>query len=370
MTGVTPSLEDGFLTTDAVVKQFDDAVAVDGVSLSIRRGEIFALLGSSGCGKSTLLRMLAGFETPTQGRIYLDGVDITQWPPYERPINMMFQSYALFPHLSVWDNVAFGLRREHLTASSIADRVDAMLKLVQLGAYAKRKPHQLSGGQQQRVALARSLVKRPQLLLLDEPLGALDKKLREQTQFELVNIIEQVGVTCVMVTHDQEEAMTMAHRLAVMTEGQIVQCGTPQDVYAFPNSRFVASFIGSTNMFTGTIVVDEPDHVAIESPELSRPLYVSHGVSEPLGMEVHVSIRPERMVVSRQQPDGDYNWAHGMVSHMAWMGSYALYQIRLDSGAMVEASVPSLQLALLDAPGIDEEIFVSWDADSATVLAS
>lgn len=201
-------------------------------------------------------------------------------------------------------------------------------------------------------------------------MSALDKQIRQKTQIELVKILEQVGVTCIMVTHDQEEAMTMAHRLAVMTEGQIVQCGTPQDVYAFPNSRFVASFIGSTNMFTGTIVVDEPDHVAIESPELSRPLYVSHGVSEPLGMDVHVSIRPERMVVSREQPAGEYNWAHGMVSHMAWMGSYALYQIRLDSGAMVEASVPSLQLAQLDAPGIDEEIFVSWDADSATVLAS
>ena len=243
------------------------------------------------------------------------------------------------------------------------------LDLVQMAGYARRKPNQLSGGQQ-RVALARSLVKRPKLLLLDEPMSALDKQIRQKTQIELVKILEQVGVTCIMVTHDQEEAMTMAHRLAVMTDGQIVQCGTPQDVYAFPNSRFVASFIGSTNMFTGTIVVDEPDHVAIECAELTRPLYVSHGVSEPLGMDVHVSIRPERLVVSRNQPEGDYNWAHGMVSHMAWMGSYALYQIRLDSGTMVEASVPSLLLAQMDAPGIDEEIFVSWDADSATVLSS
>ncbi|MFY3630586.1 ABC transporter ATP-binding protein [Achromobacter xylosoxidans] len=362
---------DEFVRVADVVKIFGDVVAVRSVNLSVKRNEIFALLGSSGSGKSTLLRMLAGFEEATSGQILLDGEDITNVPPYRRPVNMMFQSYALFPHMTVEANVAFGLKQEGVDRAEIHDRVFEALDLVQMAGYSRRKPNQLSGGQQQRVALARSLVKRPKLLLLlDEPMSALDKQIRQKTQIELVKILEQVGVTCIMVTHDQEEAMTMAHRLAVMTEGQIVQCGTPQDVYAFPNSRFVASFIGSTNMFTGTIVVDEPDHVAIESPELSRPLYVSHGVSEPLGMDVHVSIRPERMVVSREQPAGEYNWAHGMVSHMAWMGSYALYQIRLDSGAMVEASVPSLQLAQLDAPGIDEEIFVSWDADSATVLAS
>ncbi|WP_202731549.1 ABC transporter ATP-binding protein [Achromobacter xylosoxidans] len=360
---------DEFVRVADVVKIFGDVVAVRSVNLSVKRNEIFALLGSSGSGKSTLLRMLAGFEEATSGQILLDGEDITNVPPYRRPVNMMFQSYALFPHMTVEANVAFGLKQEGVDRAEIHDRVFEALDLVQMAGYSRRKPNQLSGGQQQRVALARSLVKRPKLLL-DEPMSALDKQIRQKTQIELVKILERVGVTCIMVTHDQEEAMTMAHRLAVMTEGQIVQCGTPQDVYAFPNSRFVASFIGSTNMFTGTIVVDEPDHVAIESPELSRPLYVSHGVSEPLGMDVHVSIRPERMVVSREQPAGEYNWAHGMVSHMAWMGSYALYQIRLDSGAMVEASVPSLQLAQLDAPGIDEEIFVSWDADSATVLAS
>ncbi|RBL80480.1 polyamine ABC transporter ATP-binding protein [Streptomyces cavourensis] len=361
---------DEFVRVADVVKIFGDVVAVRSVNLSVKRNEIFALLGSSGSGKSTLLRMLAGFEEATSGQILLDGEDITSVPPYRRPVNMMFQSYALFPHMTVEANVAFGLKQECVDRAEIHDRVFEALDLVQMAGYSRRKPNQLSGGQQQRVALARSLVKRPKLLLLDEPMSALDKQIRQKTQIELVKILEQVGVTCIMVTHDQEEAMTMAHRLAVMTDGQIVQCGTPQDVYAFPNSRFVASFIGSTNMFTGTIVVDEPDHVAIESPELSRPLYVSHGVSEPLGMDVHVSIRPERMVVSREQPAGDYNWAHGMVSHMAWMGSYALYQIRLDSGAMVEASVPSLLLAQMDAPGIDEEIFVSWDADSATVLAS
>lgn len=361
---------DEFVKLVDVVKIFGDVVAVRSVNLSVRRNELFALLGSSGCGKSTLLRMLAGFEEATSGRILLDGEDITAVPPYRRPVNMMFQSYALFPHMTVEANVAFGLKQEGVDRAEIHDRVFEALDLVQMAGYVRRRPHQLSGGQQQRVALARSLVKRPKLLLLDEPMSALDKQIRQKTQIELVKILEQVGVTCIMVTHDQEEAMTMASRLAVMTEGQIVQCGTPQDVYNFPSSRFVAGFIGSTNLFTGTIVVDEPDHVAIESEALSRPLYVSHGVSEPLGMEVHVSIRPERVEVSRVQPPGDYNWAHGMVSHMAWMGGYALYQIRLDSGKTMEASVPSLQLARMDAPGIDEEVFVSWTADSATVLAT
>ena len=242
-----------FLQIKRIIKQYDDVFAVDDVSLNIQKGEIFALLGSSGCGKSTLLRMLAGFEMPTSGQIVLEGRDIVRLAPYERPINMMFQSYALFPHLSVWDNVAFGLRRDHLPKAEVEDRVARMLDLVQLKAFAKRKPHQLSGGQQQRVALARSLAKRPRLLLLDEPLGALDKKLRERTQLELVGIIEQVGVTCVMVTHDQEEAMTMATRIGVMSEGKILQVGKPAEIYETPNCRFVADFIGSVNSFRGTI---------------------------------------------------------------------------------------------------------------------
>jgi len=365
-----PGDPDAFVRVVDLVKIFGDTVAVRSACLSVRRHELFALLGSSGCGKSTLLRMLAGFEQATSGQILLDGEDITAVPPYRRPVNMMFQSYALFPHMTVEANVAFGLRQEGVAANEIHDRVFEVLDLVQMAGYARRKPHQLSGGQQQRVALARSLVKRPKLLLLDEPMSALDKQIRQKTQIELARILDQVGVTCIMVTHDQEEAMTMAHRLGVMTEGRIVQCGTPQEVYAFPASRFVAGFIGSTNLFTGTIVVDEPDHVAIESEDLARPLHVSHGVSEPLGMEVHVSIRPERMVVSRGQPAGERNWAHGMVSHMAWLGRYALYQIRLDSGKVVEASVPSQALSQTDAPGIDDEVYVSWDSDSATVLAS
>lgn len=361
---------DEFVRVEEVVKIFGDTVAVQSVNLSVRRHEMFALLGSSGCGKSTLLRMLAGFEEVTSGRIWLDNEDITQLPPHRRPVNMMFQSYALFPHMTVEANVAFGLKQEGVAKSEIHERVFEALDLVQMAGYARRKPHQLSGGQQQRVALARSLVKRPKLLLLDEPMSALDKQIRQKTQIELVKILDQVGVTCIMVTHDQEEAMTMAHRLAVMSEGQIVQCGTPHDVYAFPNSRFVAGFIGSTNLFTGTIVVDESDHVLIESEALARPLYVDHGVSEPLGMEVHVSVRPEHIIVSREQPTAETNWGHGIVSHFAWMGSYARYQIRLDAGQVIEATMPSMVLTATDAPGIDDEVFVTWSNDSAIVLPS
>lgn len=361
---------DEFVRLEEVVKIFGDTVAVKSVSLTVRRHEIFALLGSSGCGKSTLLRMLAGFEEPTSGRIILDDEDITALPPYRRPVNMMFQSYALFPHMSVEANVAFGLRQEGVPRGEIHERVFEVLDLVQMAGFARRKPQQLSGGQQQRVALARSLVKRPKLLLLDEPMSALDKQIRQATQIELVKILDRVGVTCILVTHDQEEAMTMADRLAVMTEGRIVQCGTPHDVYAFPNSRFVAGFIGSTNLFAGTIVVDEPDHVRIETAALARPLFVNHGVSEPLGMEVHVSVRPEHIRLSRDMPSQDVNWGHGLVSHVAWMGSYARYQIRLDGGQVVEAGIPSQNWDQEQAPGLDEEVYVMWSSDAGTVLSA
>jgi len=370
ITGPRPTDEDEFVRVDEVVKIYGDVVAVKSVNLAVKRREIFALLGSSGCGKSTLLRMLAGFEEPTSGRIYLDGEDITALAPYQRPVNMMFQSYALFPHMTVEANVAFGLKQEGVPRNEIHERVFEALDLVQMAGYSRRKPHQLSGGQQQRVALARSLVKRPKLLLLDEPMSALDKQIRQKTQIELVRILDQVGVTCIMVTHDQDEAMTMAGRIAVMTEGQIMQCGTPREVYEFPNSRFVANFIGSTNVFTGVITVDESDHVQIESDDLPRPMYVNHGINEPLGMQVHVSVRPEQIRVTREQPAHEFNWSRGVVSHVAWMGSHARYQLRLDSGAVVEAAVPSQILAQSDAPGLDDQIFVSWDSDSATVLAT
>ena len=295
-----------YLRIDHVTKRFGETVAVNDVSLGIERGEIFALLGSSGCGKSTLLRVLSGFETPTSGRVWLDGKDVTDLPPYERPMNMMFQSYALFPHLNVWENVAFGLKRDGVAKAEIQQRVEDMLQLVQLQKFAKRSPHQLSGGQQQRVALARSLVKRPQLLLLDEPLGALDKKLREETQVELVNIIKQVGVTCVMVTHDQDEAMTMADRIAVMSEGRFLQVGAPSEVYEYPNCRFVADFVGNVNLLDGELTGDEPDHALVSSAACQ--FRVGHGISGHLGMPVTVALRPEKILLSLQQPNSLNTW--------------------------------------------------------------
>ncbi len=334
-----------FLQIQHIVKKFDDVFAVDDVSLDIAQGEIFALLGSSGCGKSTLLRMLAGFELPTSGHILLAGQDIVGLAPYERPINMMFQSYALFPHLTVWENVAFGLKRDGMPKGQIEERVTQMLDLVQLKQYAKRKPHQLSGGQQQRVALARSLAKRPKLLLLDEPLGALDAKLRQRTQLELVDIIELVGVTCVMVTHDQEEAMTMATRIGVMSEGKILQIGKPAEIYETPNCLFVADFIGTVNIFKGTVEVDEADHVIIGSADCKH--YVSHGITGTQGRAVPVAVRPEKMSiqsapVSEAQrelaAEVGLNLAQGVITELAYLGSLTTYHVKLASGLVVKVT--------------------------------
>jgi len=351
-----------------VVKKFGDSVAVDDVSLTIKKNELFALLGSSGCGKSTLLRILAGLETATSGSIFVDGEDIAKLPPYKRPVNMMFQSYALFPHMTVEGNVAFGLKQEGVGKAEIKERVADALDLVQMRKYAQRKPHQLSGGQQQRVALARSLVKRPKLLLLDEPMSALDKKIRQKTQLELVNILDKVDVTCVMVTHDQEEAMTMADRVAVMSEGNIMQIGSPAEVYEFPNCRFSAEFIGSTNMFEGHVVEDQPDHIFVETPDLARRMYISHGITGPLGMAVSVSVRPERVSLSRTQPTTDYNWAPGVIADMAYMGSYTLFHVKLTSGKVIVANLSSSQLIELGSPAYNDDVFVSWAPTSGVVL--
>ncbi|MCP5285504.1 MAG: polyamine ABC transporter ATP-binding protein [Burkholderiaceae bacterium] len=356
----------GYLQIRDVVKDFSGFKAVNHVSLDIAKGEIFALLGSSGCGKSTLLRMLAGFETPTSGQIILDGRDLADLPPYQRPINMMFQSYALFPHLTVWDNIAFGLRRQGLPKDEVSSRVDAMLKLVQLERFAKRKPHQLSGGQQQRVALARSLAKQPQLLLLDEPLGALDKKLREQTQIELVNIIESVGVTCVMVTHDQEEAMTMASRIAVMSEGRFLQVGPPGEIYETPSSRFVADFIGNVNLMDGTLAVDEPDHVIIDSADCRH--YVGHGITGHEGMAVTVALRPEKIHVSRQKPADEFNTARGTIKEMSYFGSFTVYHLQLASGAMLKVSQANVQRHKDDELTWGDEVWAHWSRSAHIVL--
>ncbi|MDN2716588.1 MULTISPECIES: polyamine ABC transporter ATP-binding protein [unclassified Janthinobacterium] len=366
-----------FLLIDQLVKEFDGVRAVNDISVTINKGEIFALLGSSGCGKSTLLRMLAGFETPTSGRIALAGSSIVDVPPHQRPINMMFQSYALFPHLSVWDNIAFGLRRDGLPKAEVTARVEQMLALVQLGQYAKRKPHQLSGGQQQRVALARSLAKRPQLLLLDEPLGALDKKLRERTQMELVNIIEQVGVTCVMVTHDQDEAMSMATRIAVMSEGRILQVGAPGEIYETPNCRFVADFIGSVNLFDGRITEDEPDHVIIDTPDGRQ--YVAHGITGNLGMDVSVAVRPEKIGIQIEPPaleeraspaEHGYNCAQGVIVAMAYFGNETSYHVRLDSGSVVKVSRTNAARHDVSRLEREQRVWVWWDGADIVVLTS
>jgi putrescine transport system ATP-binding protein len=362
----TPSTPPAFLQIQDVVKDYNGFVAVNHVSLDIGKGEIFALLGSSGCGKSTLLRMLAGFEVPSSGRIILDGVDLSALAPYQRPMNMMFQSYALFPHLNVWDNIAFGLRREDLPKAHIEARVEAMLKLVQLSTFAKRKPHQLSGGQQQRVALARSLAKQPQLLLLDEPLGALDKKLREETQIELVHIIEQVGVTCVMVTHDQEEAMTMASRIAVMSEGRMLQVGPPGEVYETPATRFVADFIGNVNLMDGTLDVDQSDHCVIGCIDCKHD--VGHGITGSEGMAVTVALRPEKIQLSRDPPADEFNCAQGTVKEMSYFGSFTVYQLTLASGATLKVSRANTQRHAGDDFTWGDTVWAHWPRDAHVVL--
>ena len=355
---------------ERVTKKFDETIAVDDVSLTINKGEIFALLGGSGSGKSTLLRMLAGFERPTEGRIILDGVDITDMPPYERPINMMFQSYALFPHMSVADNIAFGLKQDKMPKEQIDARVAEMLKLVQMSQYAKRKPHQLSGGQRQRVALARSLAKRPKLLLLDEPMGALDKKLRSQMQLELVEIIERVGVTCVMVTHDQEEAMTMAQRIAIMHLGWIAQIGSPVDIYETPTSRLVCEFIGNVNLFEGQVVDDAEGHALIDSPDLERNIYVGHGVSTSVqDKSITYAIRPEKLLVTTEQPSFEYNWSRGTVHDIAYLGGHSVFHVLLPSGKVVQSFVANAERRGA-RPTWDDEVFVWWEDDSGVALRS
>jgi len=356
-----------YVRIENVTKRFGDFVAVDNVSL-IFKGEIFCLLGGSGCGKTTLLRMLAGFETPSSGRIYIDGQDMADTLPYERPVNMMFQSYALFPHMTVEKNVAFGLEQENLKSKEIDRRVADMLEIVKLGELARRKPHQLSGGQRQRVALARSLVKRPKLLLLDEPLGALDKKLRQATQFELINLQEQLGVTFIVVTHDQEEAMTLATRIGVMDRGEIVQVGSPTEIYEYPTSKFVADFIGSVNMFEGRLIEDEPNFVRIQAPELSSTIYVDHGISAAPGATVWAAIRPEKIEMSRQEPSEQENRARGVVRDIAYMGDLSVYLVQIDSGKMVQVTLPNTVRQVNRRLSWDETVWLSWDASSPVIL--
>ncbi|GGK58697.1 ABC transporter ATP-binding protein [Amphritea balenae] len=359
-----------FLRIENITKNFGEFTAVDNISLDIYKNELFCLLGGSGSGKSTLLRMLAGFESPTSGRILIDGVDMAGIQPWKRPVNMMFQSYALFPHLSVEDNIAFGLKREGIDRSEVKQRVAQMLDMVQLGHLGKRKPHQLSGGQRQRVALARSLVKRPKLLLLDEPLGALDKKLREETQFELINIQEELGVTFVVVTHDQEEAMTLATRIGVMNHGVIVQTAEPHDVYEYPNSRFVAEFVGSVNLFEGKVIEDQPDSVRIKSKEAGSVLYVNHGISCAPNQKVSVALRPEKIKIGKRKPDQDENCIQGIIEEIAYMGSLSVYRVRLASGKEVRVTQPNMSRDMGERLTWNDPVYLSWTVDSSVVLTA
>ncbi|MGY6707473.1 MAG: ABC transporter ATP-binding protein [Rhizobiaceae bacterium] len=360
--------ETPFIRIHKVTKRFGDFTAVDEVSLDIYRGELFCLLGGSGCGKSTLLRMLAGFEEPSEGRIEIDGQDMSGIPPYERPTNMMFQSYALFPHMTVERNIAYGLLREGVKRDEAMERVADILKLVQMTQFARRKPHQLSGGQRQRVALARSLVKRPKVLLLDEPLGALDKKLREETQFELLKIQETLGITFIVVTHDQEEAMTLSTRIGVMEAGQIIQVGEPAAIYEHPSSRFVADFVGSVNLFEGRISLDAKDRLEIESAEAGGTIHVGHSASCTLDQKVWYALRPEKVRLDREEPEDEPNRARGTVEEVLYLGGQSIYKIRLDSGKTVKATKPNLVRHEDDVISWDEPVWISWGDTAGVVL--
>lgn len=355
------------LEIKGLTKSFDGHVAVDGLNLTINQGELFALLGASGCGKSTLLRMLAGFEQPSAGKIILDGEDLAEIPPYRRPVNMMFQSYALFPHMTVADNIAFGLKQDGMSRQEIDETVKQMLELVHMSDYAKRKPHQLSGGQKQRVALARSLAKKPKLLLLDEPMGALDKNLREKMQLEVVNILERVGVTCVMVTHDQEEAMTMASRMAIMNKGQFVQIGSPESIYEHPNSQFSAKFVGTVNIFEGMVENSQNDSCIVRSQELEHPICINEGISGVTGVPVMIGVRPEKMTLSTHA-NHSANSCTGVVEDIAYMGNQSIYHVRLPSGKLVTATLQNTTRLRKDMPTWEEKVTLSWDMESCVVL--
>jgi putrescine transport system ATP-binding protein len=359
------------IVIDNVTKTYDHVTAVDGVSLKIYKGEMFALVGGSGCGKTTLLRMLAGFTEPSTGRITIDGADMKNVPPHTRPVNMMFQSYALFPHMSVAKNVSYGLRRLPLTDTERKRRVEEALEMVQLAPLGGRKPHQLSGGQKQRVALARALIRRPKVLLLDEPLSALDKKLREQTQFELMNIQYKVGITFVIVTHDQEEAMALSTRIAVMDRGRVAQVGTPAEVYEFPQSRFVANFVGTMNLFESTITECTTSRIKVRSTELEQELLVDDRGRFTLGQRVCLAVRPEKIGLSKTpatQPG--INCVKGVVWELAYLGNHSVYRVKTEGGKLMTVSAQNVQRTSEWSIDWSDEVYATWSADSAILLLS
>ena len=357
---------------DSIIKRFGDFVAVDDVSLSIYQREFFALLGPSGCGKTTLLRMLAGFETPSEGNITLDGADISTIPPYLRPVNMMFQSYALFPHMTVEGNIAFGLKQDRMPKGEIDARVQEMLKLVKLEPFARRKPDQLSGGQRQRVALARSLAKKPKVLLLDEPLGALDRKLREETQFELMDIQQEQGVTFVIVTHDQEEAMTVADRIAIMDHGKLVQVGPPVEIYEQPKSRYVADFVGDVNVLDAVVTAISDSEVELTSNESGASLVaVNDDVGASTGDSAWLAIRPEKVRISLDAPaETGRNCLSGEVWDIGYLGDMSIYHVRLDSGHVVKSAQSNASRLVQRPITWEDKVYLTWPAEAAIVLTA
>jgi putrescine transport system ATP-binding protein len=360
---------DAQILIDGVTKTYGTHTAVDNVSLKIYKGEMFALVGASGCGKTTLLRMLAGFADPSSGRLLIDGADMAAVPPHERPVNMMFQSYALFPHMTVESNVGYGLRRMPLDAKVKQQRVAEALDMVQLGALGERRPHQLSGGQRQRVALARALIRRPKVLLLDEPLSALDKKLREQTQFELMDLQYKLGITFIVVTHDQDEAMALASRIAVMDRGQVVQVGTPAEIYEFPRSRFVADFVGTTNFFESTVISCEPGLVRVQCAETGCELLVDDSGSFSVGQRVWVALRPEKARLGKEPVSAArVNQLRGIVWELGYLGNRSTYQIKTTSGKVVTVFAQNERRTSQAAIDWSDEVFVSWAADAAVLL--
>jgi putrescine transport system ATP-binding protein len=352
-----------------VSKHYGPVAAVDGVDLRIFKGEIFALVGGSGCGKTTLLRMLAGFASPTAGRIAIDGQDMAEVPPHRRPVNMMFQSYALFPHMSVEKNVGYGLRRLNLPKHEAKARIVEALEMVQLAAFGGRKPHQLSGGQRQRVALARALIRRPKVLLLDEPLSALDKKLREQTQFELMNIQHRVGTTFVLVTHDQEEAMALASRMAVMDKGRVVQVGTPAEIYEYPQNRFVADFVGTTNLFEVIVAAVGPGAVMVECAETGTSFTVEHPGQLARGQKVWMAVRPEKIRLSKTPPpEAGANRLVGAVWELGYLGRHSVFRVKTQSGKLVTSFAQNAARTSELPIGWDDQVHLSWPADAAILL--